>query len=101
MKGVETAKATLQRGCRRLLGKEQTLKFSTFFPGVTDSFRGQWGPWEARHCGGTTIPRLISPCNPAMGEADVWDSVTTYEPPSVFCPLAAQYHNLTGKRQNV
>lgn len=31
MKGVETAKATLQRGCRRLLGKEQTLKFSTFF----------------------------------------------------------------------
>lgn len=101
MKGVETAKATLQRGCQASPGKRANSSSPDCFPGITDSFRGQWRPWEARHCGGTAIPRLISPCNPAMGEADAWDSVTTYEPPSVFCSLAAQYHNLTGKRQSV
>lgn len=36
-----------------------------------------WRPYEARHCGGTTIPRLIFPGSPAMGEVDSRDSVTT------------------------
>lgn len=33
--------------------------------------------YEAHHCGGTTIPRLIFQGSPAMGEVDSRDSVTT------------------------
>lgn len=76
MKGIETAKANLQRGCQasprtRAISSSPGLSLAS--PIASEASEDH----EAHHCCGTTIARLIFPCSPAMDEVDSWDSVTT------------------------